>query len=228
MNVLVVAAHPDDEVLGCGGTIARHTQKGDNVYVMIMAEGITSRSNSQCEAIDNLKLDNLAESADKANAILGVKELIRIGLPDNRMDSMLLLDIIKKIENTALGIKPEIVYTHHSGDLNIDHRLTHEAVITVFRPFPDSSVKSLLFFEVNSSTNWQMPGSAQSFTPNWFVDITNTIGLKERALECYTSEMRQYPHTRSIQAVKHLAYWRGSSIGTEAAEAFILGRHYSD
>lgn len=226
MNVLVIAAHPDDEVLGCGGTIAKHAQAGDNVYVILMAEGITSRIDDTAQGEQlNTELRLLEASSEKANKILGVKELINVGFPDNRMDSLPLLNVIKKVEQNVNRINPEIIYTHHAGDLNIDHRRTHEAVVTAFRPFPGSKIKSLLFFEINSSTNWQVPGTTSYFTPNWFEDISGTIDLKKKALQAYCFEMRQYPHSRSLEAIDYLAFWRGSSVGVGAAEAFMLGRH---
>lgn len=225
MKILVIAAHPDDEVLGCGGTIAKHTQQGDRVHVLILAEGATSRTPQR----DRQKLQNelsaLAEAAHQASKILGVTSLTLHDFPDNRMDSCDLLDIIKVIEQEIIKYQPDTIYTHHNGDVNIDHRRIHEAVISATRPIPRSTVKTLLFFEVASSTEWQTPGSAPSFTPNWFVDISETLSLKMKALAVYESEMRPWPHARSITAIEHLARWRGASVGVEAAEAFILGRN---
>lgn len=225
MNVLVVAAHPDDEVLGCGGVIAKHSQQGDKVNILILAEGATSRD-PQCnrEKLQN-ELSALAQAAYRASEILGVTSLTLHDLPDNRMDSCDLLDVIKVIEQGIIQYRPEIIYTHHSGDVNIDHRRIHEAVVTAARPMPGSTVKTLLFFEVASSTEWQTPGSAPTFAPNWFVDVSETLNLKLKALAAYESEMRPWPHARSIAALEHLACWRGASVGVEAAEAFILGRN---
>jgi N-acetylglucosamine malate deacetylase 1 len=223
-NVLVVAAHPDDEVLGCGGTIARHTQNGDQVYVLILAEGITARAESGDQNHQGQKLSNLEKSARKANEILGVTSLFLEDFPDNRMDAVDRLKIIKKVEEFIQKFSPTTVYTHHAGDVNIDHQLTHEAVVTACRPIPGSCVKTLIFFEVASSTEWQPPGSSTPFLPNWFVDISETLELKLQALNAYEMEMRSWPHSRSIRALESLARLRGSSIGREAAEAFILGR----
>lgn len=223
-KILVVAAHPDDEILGCGGTIAAHAQAGDEVHVVIMAEGVTSRSPRRDTAIHRTELDGLAEVARKANTLLGAASVSLHSLPDNRMDSLDRLDVIKLIEAEIERVRPEIVYTHHAGDLNIDHRIVHESVLTACRPKPGHSVKSLLFFEVASSTEW-MPGtSAPFFAPNWFVDISHTLDLKLKALDCYQSEMCAWPHARSIRALENLARWRGASVGMEAAEAFGLGR----
>jgi LmbE family N-acetylglucosaminyl deacetylase len=224
-SVLVVAAHPDDEVLGCGGTVARHTEAGDEVNVVIMAEGITSRDADRDRHRRAGDLVNLAATARNASEILGVKELVLDEFPDNRMDSIHRIDITKAVEAHVERFAPDIVYTHHVGDVNIDHRCIHDAVVTACRPMPGrSKPHSILFFEVQSSTEWQPPGSAVPFVPNWFVDISRTLDRKVEALEAYASEMRAWPHARSIEAVAHLARWRGAGIGVEAAEAFVLGR----
>lgn len=227
-SVLVIAAHPDDEVLGCGGTIAKHVQAGDKVVVAILAEGVTSRDPARNRDERTDDLSELARSAQSANAILGVHALVLHDLPDNRLDSLDRLEVIKLVEGLIVEHRPDRVYTHHAGDVNIDHRRIHEAVVTACRPIPGHSVKSLLFFEVPSSTEWQTPGSAPSFTPNWFVDIEETLETKRRALSAYASEMRRWPHSRSIEAVTYLARWRGASVGREAAEAFMLGRLIQD
>lgn len=225
MNILVVAAHPDDEVLGCGGAIKKHAQQGDLVHVLILAEGATSRTPMRDRDRAQNEISALAKAAHQASEILGVTSLALHDFPDNRMDSCDLLDVIKIIEQAIVLYQPEIIYTHHSGDVNIDHRRIHEAVITAARPTPGHPVKILLFFEVASSTEWQTPGSASTFAPNWFVDISKTLSFKLKALAAYESEMRPWPHSRSIAALEYLARWRGASVGVEAAEAFMLGRN---
>lgn len=223
-SVLVVAAHPDDEVLGCGGTIACHAQAGDFVHVLILAEGITSRDRQRKPATRQLKIRALGEAARRANKILGANSLTLHRFPDNRMDGTDLLDIIKVVEWAVHKYRPETLYTHHGGDLNIDHRRVHEAVVTAGRPYKDSRLKNLLFFEVPSSTECQIVNSAITFNPNWFIDISGTLPTKLQALRAYQSEMRPWPHPRSLKAVEHLVRWRGSSVGMQAAEAFMLGR----
>lgn len=223
-TVLVVAAHPDDEVLGCGATIARHTKGGDEVHVVILVEGVTSRDRDCKYENHNTELSHLAKSAHVAKEILGVHSLTLHDFPDNRLDSIALLDVVKVVEGCVQAIKPEIVYTHHAGDVNIDHRLTHEAVVAATRPQPKQTVKTLLFFEVQSSTEWQPPGSAPVFAPNWFVDISSTLEIKMRALAAYRTEIRPWPHPRSCEASEYLARWRGTTVGLEAAEAFVVGR----
>jgi len=225
MNVLVVAAHPDDEVLGCGGAIAHHSQHGDEVHVIILAEGLTSRDIERDRPHRQQELSELAAAAHHANQILGAKSLTLYDFPDNRMDRCDLLDIVKVVEQAVTQYTPTIIYTHHAGDLNIDHRRIHEAVITAARPLPGSLVETLLFFEVPSSTEWHIPGSAPAFMPNWFLDISTTLECKLTALDAYASELRPFPHSRSPEAVEALARWRGASAGMTAAEAFLLGRH---
>ena len=140
------------------------------------------------------------------------------------MDTVALLDITQAIESLITEHQPDTVFTHHAGDLNIDHRRMHEAVVTACRPQHGHPVKTLLCFEVLSSTEWQLPGSAPAFEPNWFVDISATLNRKMAALDAYAAELRDWPHPRSKQGVEHLAHWRGATVGVDAAEAFILGR----
>jgi LmbE family N-acetylglucosaminyl deacetylase len=224
-TILVIAAHPDDEVLGCGGTMARHVDDGDAVHVAILAEGITSRDSEVGDKAHDEELSTLARSAQAANDILGAKTLTMKHFPDNRMDEIARLDVVKVVEGLLEEYRPTTIYSHHCGDVNIDHRRIHDAVVTACRPQPSAQpVPTLLFFEVSSSTEWQPPGSAAPFVPNWFVDVTKTLDRKVEALKQYSSEMRDWPHARSIQAVEHLARWRGSTMGVEAAEAFELGR----
>jgi LmbE family N-acetylglucosaminyl deacetylase len=223
-SVLIIAAHPDDEVLGCGGTIARHADAGDCVHVLIVAEGATSRQALRDRNQVADELSHLAQAAQTAGAILGVANVELLDLPDNRLDSLDRLDLIKRIEEGIARHQPQVVYVHHAGDLNIDHRRLHEAVVTACRPTPGQPVRRLLSYEVASSTEWQTPGSALSFQPNWFVDITGQWVRKRQALEAYAAEMRPWPHARSIEALEHLARWRGAQVGVEAAEAFCLLR----
>jgi LmbE family N-acetylglucosaminyl deacetylase len=222
--VLVVAAHPDDEVLGCGGTIARHADAGDAVHVLIVAEGATSRRQQRDRAEATHELSALSQAAQQAGAILGAQGVELLDLPDNRLDSLDRLDLIKQIEERIALYQPQVVYVHHAGDVNIDHRCLHEAVVTACRPTPGQPVRRLLSYEVASSTEWQPPGSAPAFQPNWFVDITAQWARKRHALGAYAAEMRPWPHARSVEALEHLARWRGAQVGVEAAEAFCLLR----
>jgi len=223
-RVGVVCAHPDDEVLGCGATMARHAALGDEVHVLILAEGITGRDEGRDPAARHAQLAALKQSAQAAADVLGAHSVTFEGFPDNRMDSVDLLDVVKAVERFLVGRSIEAVYTHHAGDLNIDHRITHQAVLTACRPVPGSRVHTLLCFEVPSSTEWQARGSGEPFMPVWFEDASQTLHAKLAALRCYEEEMRTWPHPRSYEGVDALARWRGASVGLPAAEAFELVR----
>ncbi len=222
-SILILAAHPDDEVLGCGGTIAKLSDEGASVHVAFLADGVFSRK--EADTLQQKQLLDRREAARKACDILGVKTVTFGDYPDNRMDSIPLLDIAQSVEQLIDLYLPELVFTHHSGDVNIDHRRLHEAVVTACRPQKGHSVKTILCFEVSSSTEWQLPGSAPVFSPNWFVDISATLDRKVSAMEAYADELRPWPHPRSLKGIKYLAHWRGATIGVNAAEAFMLGRN---
>lgn len=224
-SILIIAAHPDDEVLGCGGTIIKLARQGATIHVAFLADGVLSRHNESSEL--QAELDSRRLAAQKACEILGSKTVYFGEFPDNRMDTIALLDIVMVVEKLIIKYQPDMIFTHHVGDLNIDHRRTHEALITACRPQLGSPVKTILCFEVPSSTEWQTPGSAPSFTPNWFEDISETLDCKLEALDAYATELRHWPHPRSSRSVEYLARWRGSTIGVEAAEAFILSRYLS-
>jgi len=223
-SVLVVVAHPDDEILGCGASIAKWSALGYLVHIVIMAEGATSRSLQRDRGAKNKELSILSKSAYRAGRVLRVSSLKLLKAPDNRMDSLDLLDVVKLIEKEIDRLKPYTVVTHHGGDLNIDHRVVHEAVITACRPQPNFYVRRLLAFETVSSTEWTPPGFYSNFSPNYFEDVSGFIELKLNALSEYKSEMKEWPHPRSLDNVKNLAKLRGSSVGVESAEAFILLR----
>jgi len=177
--ILVVAAHPDDEVLGCGGTIAKHVSNGDHVHVVFMADGVGSRGGELDQTMQERVL-----AMNTAAKILGTSSTTCLGFPDNRMDSIALIDIVQPLETIIERLNPEIIYTHHCGDLNVDHRLTHQSVMTACRPVPGSSVKEILAFEVLSSTEWQSPG-AMPFVPNVVIDISHHLETKLAAVEAY-------------------------------------------
>ena len=223
-NVLVVAAHPDDEVLGCGGTIARLSQAGVNVDVLLIADGEKSRlSENKLSEMNSLILDR-QHAAEHARSILGCRSVECLDFPDNALDTVAMLDVVKAVENRVEKFRPKLVFTHHPSDVNIDHRIVHEAVTVACRQIPDFSVEELLFFEVLSSTEWRPVGKGANFQPNYFVDISSTIEVKKSALLAYESEMRDFPHPRSLLASEALATWRGATVGAIAAEAFVLGR----
>ena len=223
-SVLVVAAHPDDEVLGCGGTIARMVDAGRLVHVLLLADGEKSRASPSGSglAIDAVAARNTA--AKTACKILGCASVECLNMPDNAMDGMLLLTIVKEIEARIEKYGPTTLFTHHGEDVNVDHKVVHQAVIVACRPVPEQPVTELLFFEVPSSTEWRPPGPGNNFAPNYFVDISSTFDRKLAALNAYASELRDFPHPRSRVAVEALARWRGATAGITAAEAFVLGR----
>ena len=225
MRVLVVASHPDDEILGCGGTIAKHVESGDEVFNLILAEGATSRQVKRDREKIAEYLNDLANNAIEAGKVLGVKNVDLLNFPDNRLDSIDRIEIVKVIENKIKLYEPDLIYTHHSGDVNIDHRRVHEALITSCRPLPGNKVKRIVSFETPSSTEWQPPDSNIFFKPNWFVDISEHINKKIKALELYNSEMREFPHPRSIENIVNLAKVRGAQVGLKYAEAFVLLRN---
>ena len=223
-RILAVVAHPDDEVLGVGGTLARYASAQIPVNVIILGEGATSRDTGVGGNVHRSSVPLLVDAAKKAANILGYLPPHHAHLPDNKLDTLPLLDIIRHIEPIIDKFKPTRVYTHHGGDLNIDHRITHEAVVTACRPIPKSIIRGLYAFETLSSTEWRPALTAIPFSPNRFVDVTPQLDQKIRALNCYAEEIAPFPHARSIQAVTALAHLRGASVGLEAAEAFSVIR----
>jgi LmbE family N-acetylglucosaminyl deacetylase len=223
-RILVIASHPDDEVLGCGGTMAAHTDAGDVVDVLIAVEGATSRESRSDTGSQVETLAALQRSACDAATVLGARKPHFLGLPDNRLDGMELLEVIKPIEALINELGPQVIYTQHGGDLNVDHRIVHQAVVTACRPAPGASVHAIYGYETASSTEWASEHMGGVFHPVHFVDISKTLEHKRKALECYSSEMRPFPHARSLEGLEALARWRGVSVGVEAAEAFTVVR----
>jgi LmbE family N-acetylglucosaminyl deacetylase len=222
MRILVVAAHPDDEVLGCGGTVAAHAAAGDDVYIHILGEGATSRWTER-ETADVSAVEALRDQAVRAGEILGAKDVVLHGMPDNRLDTIPLLEVVKLVEAAIQRVRPDVVYTHYGGDLNIDHAIVHRAVLTATRPLGTTSVSDVLAFEVPSSTEWSFQRFG-AFSPNVFVDISDILELKLRAIACYDSEGRAFPHPRSAEALAAIAKRWGSVAGCGSAEAFELVR----
>jgi LmbE family N-acetylglucosaminyl deacetylase len=223
MSILVLAAHPDDEVLGCGGTIARRVEEGEQVYISILGEGITSRYNEREEA-DQQLVDALEETGREVAELLGAKEVYSHNFPDNRFDTVPLLDVVKTIEDLIDEIQPEIVYTQHGGDLNIDHNIVYRATLTATRPMTDCPVRKVYAYEVASSTEWAFQEFSPPFRPNTFVDISETLEKKIDAMEMYESEARSYPHPRAPESLRAIARNWGRTVGLQAAEAFELVR----
>lgn len=221
-NVLVVAAHPDDELLGEGGTVRRLVNAGATVRAIILAEGLTSRAMTREES-DLSELAELQADARAAASVVGFESIDFCGFPDNRMDEVDLLDIIKKVSQFVDLYRPDTIFTHHHGDLNIDHRRTCEAVLTACRPVGEYSVKRIYGFETPSSTEWNYT-YAEPFRPNAYFDVSETIESKIEGMSKYRSEGAKAPHPRSPEALKALAAYRGSNVGCAYAEAFVLLR----
>jgi N-acetylglucosamine malate deacetylase 1 len=223
-TILIIAAHPDDEVLGIGGTIAYHAASGDKVHIVIAAEGATSRDAIRDVHSRQAEIDELQAASRKAISKLDALSVRFLDFPDNRCDSIDRLNLTKAIESVISELQPHTIYVHHCGDVNIDHRRMHEAAFTACRPKPGHSVKRILSFETVSNTEWAPPGTFPPFLPNVFVDIDEYWPQKKAALEAYQQEMHAWPHARSITAIEHLGRWRGASVGVEMAEAFMLLR----
>jgi len=223
MKILVIAAHPDDEVLGCGGTMARLTREGHEVHIAILGEGATSRHETR-EQANEKSLLHLTQCARDAAAILGVENVEFFGLPDNRFDTVPMLEVTKIIEGLLKKYQPSEIYTQHGGDLNIDHQITFRATLTATRPMVDQTVRAVYAYEVPSSTEWAFNKFAPAFTPNIFHDITDTLELKIQAMQKYSSESRAFPHPRSPEALRAIATRSGSVVGVTAAESFELVR----
>lgn len=217
MNVLVVAAHPDDELLGPGGTVASHAARGDRVRLAVMCEGVSSRYTPEWDS-------EVRKQAKEAAGILGVTDLVLGNLPDQRLETLPLRDVVREVESLIAEWQPELVYTHFAGDINRDHKILTEAVLVAARPYSAPSVKEILMFETPSSTEWGSPTLAASFQPNVYVDIGEFVEKKIKAFGCYSAEVRQHPHPRSLKALADRARYWGSVINRSAAEAFVLVR----
>lgn len=223
MTTLVIAAHPDDEVLGCGGTIARLAGDGKPVFIAILGEGATSRYDRRDEA-DSAEVATLRDDCRRVASHLGAKDVFTFGLPDNRFDSVPLLDVVKLIERVVADVAPDVVYTQHGGDLNVDHTVTFRATLTATRPMAGAAVRAVYAYEVASSTEWAFAQFDPPFRPQRYVDISATLDRKIEAMQMYESESRPAPHPRSPEALRALAARRGSEVGFRAAEAFAVVR----
>lgn len=216
-KVLAVVAHPDDEILGVGGTLIKHVQNGDEVQILILSDGETSRG----EVAD---ISKRKKQAQKVAEKIGASQIFFEQYTDNSFDSIPLLKITQSVEKVVYQEKPSIIYTHHAHDLNIDHRITMQAVMTTCRPQPDFFVKNIYTFETPSSTEWQEKTADNTFLPNVYTDISRTVDQKLETLEIYADELRDYPHPRSIEAIQKLAEYRGIEVGKKFCEAFQLVR----
>jgi len=229
LKVLVIAAHPDDEVYGVGGTMVKHVQKGDEVYVCMLTEGVTTQYRN---TMNKISLHELIKQKKKeslrAAKILGIKKIFFFDLPDMKLNTIPHPEINQPIEECIATLLPEIVYTHHWGDVNKDHRLAFESTMVAVRPGLKSSIKKVLIYETPSSSEWNAPILTNQFLPNVFVDISDVLDLKIQAMKAYKSELRPFPHPRSIEAVTTYAKKRGLEVGKEVVECFMLIREIID
>ena len=216
-RVLVIAPHPDDEVLGCGGTVAKHVQIGDEVYLCIVTKAYPP------EWPEAEMGDRKGEVLD-ASQILGIKKTYFLDLPTVKLDTIPQKELNDLITQTVNEVQPEVVYIPHKGDVNKDHGLVFDAAMVAIRPRPGSLIKRVLSYETLSETEWAAPFMENVFIPNVYVDISETLEVKLKAMSEYRSELKEFPHPRSPEAISALAKIRGSSIGVKAAEAFMLVR----
>ena len=226
-KILIVVAHPDDELLGLGASMNRLiSDYNTSVHVVILGEGITSRSDTRDVEKWEEELLIHRNNIKQAQAAIGYKSVSIYDFPDNRFDTVALLDIIKVIEKEKAEFKPDVIFTHHGGDVNIDHQRTFEAVITSCRPLPNETVKTIITFETPSGTEWRASSDPRHFIPNMFVNISEeNLQAKINAMECYEFEKRQFPHPRSPEALMIFAQRWGITVGIKLAEAFCVVRH---
>ena len=223
-KVLVIAAHADDEVLGCGGTIAKHSAEGDRVHLLVIADGVSARFEKPNGPEFTSKLTARETSAQEAGDILGVESIRFLRFPDNRCDDVAILDIIRAIEGVCNEFLPDTIYTHHANDLNVDHRVVHQAVLTACRPLAGCTVKQIYGFEVLSSTEWELSHFGGTFKPSRYVDVSGYMDHKLRAMTAYAMEMSEFPHPRSSEVIIAKSVVRGAEAGLCAAEAFVVIR----
>lgn len=216
-SVLVIAAHPDDEILGGGATFARHADGGDEVHAVILSEGASAR-------YDLEMAEHLRQCAERSAAIIGFSSIQFLGLPDQRLDTLAMIDVTQALEPLVEEFRPETVYTHTPVDVNSDHGAVAHATWTACRPYSTPWIREILHFETPSSTEWALPVPANAFVPQRFVDVSSTLQRKLDAMACYTSELRPYPHPRSLEALRERAARWGSQTGLGEAEAFVVMR----
>ncbi len=226
-KIIIIVAHPDDEILGLGGTMNKLINEYDvETRVVILGEGITSRSNKRDLNKWKKELETHKENIFEAARCIGYHDVKTYDFPDNRFDSVDILDIIKIIEKEIEEFCPNVIFTHHIGDLNVDHQVTFQAVVTATRPVTDEIVKTIISFETPSGTEWIPSTDLRKFIPNIHFEISKAnLKSKIKAMESYNYEKRKYPHPRSPESLKILAEYRGINVGLELAESFCLVRN---
>ncbi|MFD8305493.1 PIG-L deacetylase family protein [Streptomyces sp. NPDC059690] len=215
-TVLVLAAHPDDELLGAGATLARHVGDGDLVHAVVLTEGASSRYREGLA-------EDLVKSAHRAAQLLGLASLQLWPLPDQRLDTLPLIDVVQRVEAVVDALRPDVVYTHFPGDVNTDHGVVARAAWTACRPYVLPGLRRFAVFETPSSTEWGWSADSP-FTPSLYVDVSATLDIKIEAMSCYETELRDEPHPRSLRALRERAAYWGSRVGRSAAEPFQVLR----
>lgn len=223
MRVLATVAHPDDEVLGAGATLAKHVDQGDEVHVCILSDGVTSRYDDPSEEA-TAEIRRRRDRAETACGVLGVDSVSFHDFPDNEFDTVPLLEIVQTVEGNIEQWNPDRIYTHHYGDLNVDHELTCRAVATAARPLPDTTIEEILLFPTLSSSEWGLPTGANTFQPTTFVNVEEYDERKADALSVYEDEIRDHPHPRTPENVRRTLKLWGTVAGLPVAEPFELLR----
>ena len=216
-NILVVAPHPDDEILGCGGTIKKRVDEGHQVYVLIMSRGTPKYYSEE-------RIVNVRREAKAAGQLLGVKETLFFDFHAPELDTVPLAELSRKITEVLTRLQIHTVYLPHRGDIHYDHELVFRAGLVAARPTGNYSVKEIVCYETLSETEWAPPFPDSAFIPTHFVNITKQMDLKKEAMGCYKSQLRPFPNSRSLETIEALAKYRGATVGFERAEAFMLIR----
>ena len=217
MTVLVIAPHHDDEVLGCGGVMARHAHDGDSVHVLVVTRGIPSLYPPEL-------VEEIRGELHSALGVLGVTNTRFLEFPAPHLDSIPRYILAATIQKALEAIRPETIYIPHRGDIHYDHRAVFEAALVAARPIGECPVRRVLAYETLSETEWAAPYGDDAFIPNVFVDISDFFDLKLRAMACYRSQVKHFPHPRSLEGIEALARHRGCTVNSNAAEAFVLIR----
>lgn len=216
-KILVIAPHPDDEVLGCGGTIAKHNLNGDEVYLCIVTKAYPPEWSED-------EVEERKKEVFKAGESLGIKQVYFLDLPTVKLDTIPQKELNNLIAQVIDKVKPQIIYIPHKGDVNKDHQIVFDATMVAIRPKPDLLIEKVLSYETLSETGWAAPFPESAFIPNVWVDISGVVETKLKAMSEYKSELKEFPHPRSLEAISAVAKMRGATVGVEAAEAFMLVR----
>lgn len=217
MNVLVIAPHPDDEILGCGGTIAKHVDNGDYVYVAIVTKGCEPMFSSE-------QVVQVREECKKADAFLGVKDTLFMDFPAAMLETVARYEFNGAFMNLIQNIKPDIVYLPHRGDMQLDHKMVVDAAMVALRPKYNHVVKKIYAYETLSETGWDLPNTTNEFIPTSYNDISEYLDKKIEAMSFFGSQVTMFPNARSLESIRALGIYRGSSMNLKAAEAFEVIR----